>query len=156
MLVSGMQSKASASFAVVGGSSNVWGYNTCMSEDKRRLYDQHAARLAWTFRERGVRSTTGAVELEGIQTVDRIGHVSTQSQQIVFAAYETWVQRALESLPPPPPTTPPQEVLPPAPPQMLSGWEAIWDASFECFGFYHKETGFATWDKPTLLPEPWE
>ena len=156
VLVSGMQSKASTSFAVVGASSNVWGYTTSMSEDKQRLYDQHAARLACTFRERGVRSTTGASELEGIQTVDKIGHVSTQSQQIVFAAYETWVQRALESLPPPPPTTRPQEVLPPAPPEMLPGWEAIWDAPFECFRFHHKETGFTTRDKPTLLPEPWE
>ena len=88
-----LRAKAKNSFPVFGGSAATWQY----SESKGPVYDAHVRRCQAIFHACGVRSVTGAEELAGLKLVDRIGHVDVQCESIVFAAYRTWVDMALDA-----------------------------------------------------------
>ena len=94
-LCEGMRAKSAVQFAVVGGSSDVWRYDTWMELGQRELYDANARQLAGVFSACGVHATTGAGELQGMEIADDTGHVSWDSRHVVFGAYPTWVRQCL-------------------------------------------------------------
>eukprot|EP00973_Karenia_brevis_P074987 10420315-Karenia_brevis.AAC.1 len=96
-LCSGMQARSSKQYAVVGGSAELWGYDRRLTKELCALYNCNAERLASAFRNRGVESSRGVEELQGVQTSDDIGHVHPDSKGLVFAAYQSWVDRAMSA-----------------------------------------------------------
>ena len=88
--------KASRCFAVVGGSAAIWKYEESLSVDQCLLFNGNVQRLRDGFAAKNVESISGAIELQGIQLGDKIGHVSDASERIVFDAFVTWVIRGHE------------------------------------------------------------
>ena len=151
-----MQEKAACVCAVFGGSSSLWQYAHNLSPDAARRYDAHVERLRARFEERGVPSVTGAVELSGVILGDKIGHVSIESEELVFTAFETWVAwcvgncatsdgsggcpaAAVE------PVVDQGKAVPPAPPVLPAGWSAVWARDHRQYWFLHQNSG-RTWD----------
>ena len=86
-LCAGMRAKSATQFAVVGGSADAWRYDKWMRCSQRELYDTNARQLAEVFSACGVRATTSAGELLGMEIADSVGHVSYNSKHVVFSAY---------------------------------------------------------------------
>ena len=80
-----------------GGSADAWRYDKWMQCSQRELYDANARRLAEVFSACGVRATTGAEELLGLEIADGYGHVSHNSKHVVCSAYVSWVAQRLRS-----------------------------------------------------------
>ena len=76
-----------------GGSADAWRYDKWMRCSQRDLYDSNARQLAEVFSACGVRATTGAEELLGLEIADDSGHVSYSSKHVVFSAYASWVAK---------------------------------------------------------------
>ena len=151
LLCEEMKAKSQKQFAVVGMSSSTWNYSKWMSIDQRVLYDKNAVRLGKAFARGGVSCDNGVSELNGIVPQDDIGHVSTDSQATVFAAFVSWVGRAethgqtstFTGGPPPP-----AKDLP-------AGWRSFWSGEHGCFWYLHKETAGRSWEKPPSVPDGW-
>ena len=151
LLCEEMKAKSQKQFAVVGMSSSTWNYSKWMSIDQRVLYDKNAVRLGKAFARSGVSSDNGVSELHGIVPQDDIGHVLTDSQATVFAAFVSWVGRAethgqtstFTGSPPPP-----SKDLP-------AGWRSFWSGEHGCFWYLHKETAGRSWEKPPSVPDGW-
>jgi hypothetical protein len=62
-----------------------------MSRSQCDLYDSHVRQLKESFEACCVPAISGADELVGVVLGDRIGHISVQSEEIVFDAFVFWV-----------------------------------------------------------------
>ena len=89
--------KASRCFAVVGGSAATWKYEDRLSVEQCLLFNANVQRLREGFAAKNVESISGAIELQGIQLGDPIGHVSDASEDIVFDAFVAWSIRGHET-----------------------------------------------------------
>ena len=91
--------KATRCFAAVGGSSATWKYDDSFSVEQCLLFNTNVQRLRDGFKAKNVESISGASELQGIQLGDKIGHVSSASESIVFDAFVNWVRRSHDIVP---------------------------------------------------------
>ena len=83
-------------YAVVGGSSAVWGYERGgMSVTSMEQYDENGTALERCFLEHGVCACTRADELHGVEVFDSIGHIRASSFVVVQDAYFAWVEDTL-------------------------------------------------------------
>ena len=74
---------------IYGGSAALWGYGAD-SYDNVLFYDHHFGRVCSL-----VGGFSGAEELQGAQTADKIGHLRPASMHILCKAFETWVRDAM-------------------------------------------------------------
>ena len=86
-----MRDRSQEQFAVIGASSETWGYSGWMDLASQRQYDENTRVFIERFSVAGVPATSGAGELRGITLADSIGHVLASSWDIVFEAYRCWV-----------------------------------------------------------------
>ena len=94
-LCEAMKMKSQNQLAVVGMSAATWCYDGWMSAVDQQQYDMNAADLVGVFRSHGVCAVRGVDELQDIKVADGIGHVSTDSESVVFEAYSKWLQLCL-------------------------------------------------------------
>ena len=91
-LCAAMSAKSECQLAIVGMSAATWSYEAWMSEEDAAQYDRNAAELAQHFLANGMWAVRGVEDLRGIVAADSIGHVSDESEGIVFEAYQRWVR----------------------------------------------------------------
>ena len=89
-----VNNKAYKCYAVIGESAETWQYNRKMSVAQCSLYDDHVERSRKGFEACGIPAITGAEELRGLKLGDSIGHVSLESESVVFAACVSWIIQA--------------------------------------------------------------
>ena len=94
-LCEAMKAKSLHQLAIVGMSAATWKYDAWMSEKDVCQYDANAADLVAHFMDCGVMAVRGDDALRDICVKDGIGHVSVDSEDIVFDAYAWWVQLCL-------------------------------------------------------------
>ena len=91
-LCDGMRCRAEKCFAVVGGSSSTWKYESPgWSALEIAAYDHDVEILRQKFERAGVAAVTGARELAGLEIADSMGHVKPSSWNVVFQSYSSWV-----------------------------------------------------------------
>ena len=81
-----MQSLSRRQFAVLGGSSDTWGYKAWMQPQHLNQFDGNAEALCDICQNTGTCAITGADELQNLKLADVIGHVSAdqESKRIIF------------------------------------------------------------------------
>ena len=122
-----MQSVSRRQVALVGGSSDTWGYKAWMQPHSMNQFDANADALCKIFTHMGICAVTGADELHELKLADRIGHVSAdpESKRVAFDAYHTWLTiclwevHATEGSPSELTTAPDLPAPPPPPPVPL-------------------------------------
>ena len=133
-----------------------------MTQSQRDSYDANAQQLAATFSGCGVRATTGAEELQGLNIADNVGHVRTSSKHVVFIAYVLWVNRCLR------PAQSEEQARGPEQEEeekKAELWQAFFSPAEQQWCFEHGESGKTTWERPSedcdvvwetpIVPEPW-
>ena len=114
-LCAGLSARGVTSYAVVGMSSRVWGYDQKMSGEAASQFDINSESLFHVFSEEGLPCTRGVGELLGVETADSIGHVHPNSRGQVCDAIEVWFRACVgQVLPVPAPPPPPPPTVPPA------------------------------------------
>ena len=87
-----MQGRVKRCLLVVGASAEVWNYDN----ERGPKFDVNAEYVREYFRQRKLNVTSGCLELNGVKTVDKTGHVHPDSAQQIEKCYYKWIDDLTE------------------------------------------------------------
>ena len=79
---------------VFGGLSRTWGYSEKFGPDRAKVYDAGVQAIVHSMSIKGYDVRNGADLLDGIVTVDTIGHVSEHCLPVLYKFFITLSQRS--------------------------------------------------------------